>query len=61
MRRLSKEQVDQKCLTGHYIMRGKASNKRSQAQRDWHRLQVKKGMFREQQYRRYFGDDDTNK
>jgi len=46
MRRLSKEQVDQKCLTGHYIMRGKASNKRSQAQRDWHRLQVERVMSR---------------
>lgn len=30
MRRLTKEQVNQFLETGHYIMRGKATNKRSQ-------------------------------
>jgi hypothetical protein len=46
MRRLTKEQINQFLKTGHYIMRGKASDKRSQAQRDWHRLQVEKVMSR---------------
>jgi hypothetical protein len=47
VRRLTKEQVDQFCETGHYIMRGKASNKRGQAIRDWHRLQVERAMYGE--------------
>jgi len=46
MRRLTREQINQFLKTGHYIMRGKTSNKRSQAQRDWHRLQVERVMGR---------------
>jgi len=46
MRRLTKEQINQFLKTGHYIMRGKTSNKRGQAQRDWHRLQVERVMSR---------------
>jgi hypothetical protein len=48
MRRLTKEQVNQFLATGHYIMRGKATNECSQAQRDWHRLQVEKAMQQNQ-------------
>jgi hypothetical protein len=44
MRSLTKEQVSQYLKTGHYIMRGQSSNKRTQAQRDWHRLQVERAM-----------------
>ena len=47
MRRLTREQVNQFLKTGHYIMPGKSSNKRSQTQRDWHRRQVEKVMMPE--------------
>lgn len=46
MRRLTNEQVDQFLATGHYIMRGKTSSKRTQALRDWHRLQVERATQR---------------